>query len=78
MGPKLRRALPMFNFEHKFEILAPTSSWTAAPHEAMGHGGHHGNVGLADRGQMGHLSRLADTELQYGRVPQLDGVGEEE
>jgi len=24
----------MFNFEHKFEILAPTSSWTAAPHEA--------------------------------------------
>src|SRR2546428_6889529 len=31
MGPKLRRALPMFNFEHRFEILTPTqATWSLA------------------------------------------------
>src|SRR2546422_6212801 len=30
MGPKLRRALPMFNFEHRFEILTTQASWVLA------------------------------------------------
>src|SRR3989442_865400 len=30
MGPKLRRALPMFNCEHRFEILTPQASWVLA------------------------------------------------
>src|SRR3989442_1613522 len=31
MGPKLGRALPMFNFEHRFEILTPTqATWSLA------------------------------------------------
>src|SRR3989442_3333269 len=31
MRPKLRRALPMFNFEHRFEILTPTqATWSLA------------------------------------------------
>jgi 3-oxoacyl-[acyl-carrier protein] reductase len=34
MGRKLRRALPMFNFEHKFEILTRSASWLMAPHAA--------------------------------------------
>src|SRR5437588_10775793 len=34
MAPKLRRALPMFNFEHRFESLTPTSPWLTAAREA--------------------------------------------
>ena len=34
MAPKLRRGLPMFNFEHKFEILTPTAPWLTAAREA--------------------------------------------
>src|SRR5438132_13421574 len=30
MGPKLRRALPMFNFEHRLEILTTQASWVLA------------------------------------------------
>src|SRR5438045_2755744 len=30
MGPKLRRALPMFNFEHRFETLTTQASWVLA------------------------------------------------
>src|SRR5213595_830621 len=30
MAPKLRRALPMFNFEHRFEILTTQASWVLA------------------------------------------------
>src|SRR5256886_17495721 len=33
-GAKLRRALPMFNFEHRFEILTPISPWILAPRGA--------------------------------------------
>src|SRR5437660_942357 len=29
-APKLRRALPMFNFEHRFESLSPTTPWLTA------------------------------------------------
>src|SRR2546426_3852801 len=34
MAAKLRRALPMFNFEHRFEILRPISPWILAPRGA--------------------------------------------
>src|SRR5207244_6080130 len=35
MARKLRRALPMFNFEHRFEILTPpTASWLMASRAA--------------------------------------------
>src|SRR2546430_13056798 len=34
MAPKLRRALPMFNFEHRFESLTPTTPWLTAAREA--------------------------------------------
>src|SRR3989442_13310319 len=34
MAPKLRRALPMFNFEHRFETLTPISPWILAPRGA--------------------------------------------
>src|SRR6266852_8353450 len=34
MVPKLRRGLPMFNFEHRFEILTPTAPWLTAAREA--------------------------------------------
>src|SRR5437773_11656508 len=34
MAPKLRRALPMFNFEHRFEILTPIAPWSLAPRGA--------------------------------------------
>src|SRR5207237_497209 len=34
MGPKLRRALPMFNFEHRFEILTTQASWVLASRAA--------------------------------------------
>src|SRR5256884_8218716 len=34
MAPKLRRALPMFNFEHRFESLTPSSPWITAAREA--------------------------------------------
>jgi 3-oxoacyl-[acyl-carrier protein] reductase len=34
MVPKLRRGLPMFNFEHKFEMLTPTAPWLTAAREA--------------------------------------------
>src|SRR5207248_9091073 len=34
MPPKLRRALPMFNFEHRFESLTPTTPWLTAAREA--------------------------------------------
>src|SRR5947207_3421387 len=30
MAPKLRRALPMFNFEHRFETLTTQASWVLA------------------------------------------------
>jgi len=33
MVPKLRRGLPMFNFEHRFEILTPTAPWLTAARE---------------------------------------------
>src|SRR5919197_184171 len=33
-GAKSRCDLPAFNFEHRFERLAPTSSWVVASHEA--------------------------------------------
>src|SRR3989440_3089670 len=32
-APKLRRALPMFNFEHRFDGLIPTSPWVTAARE---------------------------------------------
>src|SRR6266513_5578431 len=34
MEPKLRRALPMFNFEHRFEILTTQASWVLASRAA--------------------------------------------
>ena len=34
MAPKLRRALPMFNFAHRFESLTPTTPWLTAAREA--------------------------------------------
>ncbi len=54
----------MFNFEHKFEILAPTSSWTAAPHEAT----HPGAPATETRPSP---QRLAETV--HGRVAIVTG-----
>lgn len=54
----------MFNFEHKFEILAPTSSWIAAPREAT----HAGAPATETRPSP---QRLAETI--HGRVAIVTG-----
>ena len=64
MGPKLRRDLPMFNFEHRFEILAPTSTWIAAARGAM-------PVGAPATETRPNPQRLAETV--HGRVAIVTG-----
>jgi len=64
MGRKLRRALPMFNFEHRFEILTRTASWIAAPQGATHPGA------LATETRPG-AQRLAETV--HGRVVIVTG-----
>ena len=54
----------MFNFEHRFEILAPTSSWIAAPREAM-------SVGAPVTETRPNPQRLAETV--QGRVVIVTG-----
>src|SRR2546427_4523242 len=64
MARKLRRALPMFNFEHKFEILAPTSSWITAPRAVT-------QVGAPATEPRPDPQRLAETV--HGRVALVTG-----
>src|SRR2546425_9300634 len=64
MAPKLRRALPMFNFEHRFETLTPISPWILAPRGAT-QGGTPATETRPDS------QRLAETV--HGRVAVVTG-----
>src|SRR2546430_8871350 len=64
MAPKLRRALPMFNFEHRFERLTPTSPWLTAAREAT-------RVAVPQTEPRPHEQRLAETI--HGRVVVVTG-----
>src|SRR5690242_19901569 len=64
MARKLRRDLPMFNFEHRFETLTPTSSWIAAPRAAI-------PVGAPATETRPNPQRLAETV--QGRVAIVTG-----
>src|SRR5213595_3716819 len=64
MSPKLRRALPMFNFEHRFEILRPTAPWSLAPRGAT-------QVGAPATETRPDPQRLAETV--HGRVALVTG-----
>src|SRR5207247_10494311 len=64
MGPKLRRALPMFNFEHRFEILTTQASWVLASRGASA-------VGAPATETRPDPLRLAETV--QGRVAILTG-----
>src|SRR3989441_9896268 len=66
MAPKLRRALPMFNFEHRFETLTPISPWILAPRGAT-QGGAPATETRPDP------QRLAETV--HGRVAVVTGGG---
>src|SRR5436189_1264933 len=63
-GAKLRRALPMFNFEHRFEILTPISPWILAPRGAT-------QVGTPATETRPDPQRLAETV--HGRVAVVTG-----
>src|SRR2546421_1117852 len=63
-APKLRRALPMFNFEHRFESLSPTTPWLTAAREAT-------RVATPATEPQSQQQRLAETI--HGRVVVVTG-----
>src|SRR5438270_10674767 len=64
MSPKLRRALPMFNFEHRLESLRPTAPWSRARRGAT-------QVGAPATETRPDPQRLAETV--HGRVALVTG-----